>query len=133
MDQKIKIIIADDDPNIRESLKDILVEKKYLVETVKNGYELLASLKKSLSHIIILDLIMPEKDGIEIISAVKSLSPHSKVIIYTGFKRYERSIYARSVDKFLLKAGSPEILLQTISELAVSVASSNSKNSSCQK
>lgn len=117
MSKKAKIVIADDDAGIRATLTDILIEKKHTVDAVENGYELLANLKKQSPQIVILDLMMPEKDGIEVLSAIRSISPHTKIIIYTGFKKYENSIYARSADKFLLKGGSPEKLLQTIEEL----------------
>lgn len=116
--EKINIVIADDNLNIRQTLKDILIEKGYCVDVVKDGYELLDYLKKDRSaHIIILDLLMPVKDGLEIIFSIKSVSPETKIIIYTGFKKYENSVYARAADRFLLKSESPAKLLQTIREL----------------
>ena len=66
MSRKIQIVIADDNDNIRQTLKDILTEKGYCVDTVKDGYELLSFLKQNPSDIIILDLMMPEKGGIEV-------------------------------------------------------------------
>lgn len=117
MKKKIKILIADDNPKIRSTLKDILTEKEYAACAVKNGYELLSNLKGELPQVIILDLVMPEKDGIDILSTIKSVLPTTKIIIYTGFKKYQNSIYASMADKFLLKADNPENLLQAISEL----------------
>ena len=63
MSRKIQIVIADDNDLIRQTLKDILTEKGYFVDTVKDGYELLSFLKQNPSDIIILDLMMPEKGG----------------------------------------------------------------------
>lgn len=114
---KIKVLIADDNPGIRSTLKDILTDKEYAVSTVKNGYELLSSLKGEPPRVIILDLIMPEKSGIEVLSAIKSVLPGTKIIIYTGFKKYQNSIYAGMADRFLLKGENPENLLKAISEL----------------
>lgn len=118
MQGKIKIIIADDNPNIRQTLKDILMEKGYSVETVKNGYELLAYLKEKSPHIVVLDLIMPGKDGIAIFATIKCISPNAKIIIYTGFQKYKNSVYARKADRFLLKSGNPKMLVQSIADLA---------------
>ena len=115
--KKTQVLIADDNPNIRQTLTDILVERGYAVESVSDGYELLSRLKKSSPDVLILDLIMPQKDGIEVFSAVKGISPATKIIIYTGFQRYESSLYARSADKFLLKSDSPEKLLEAIEEM----------------
>ncbi len=117
MKDKIKIVIADDNSAIRQTLKDILTEEGYLVGEVKNGYELLVYLKEQSPQIIILDLMMPEKDGLEVFSAVKCIIPDVKVIIYTGFQKYEKSIYTELADKFLLKSDNPEKLLQAIVEL----------------
>src|SRR3989338_1518491 len=113
-----KILIADDNIDIREMLKDVLAEKGYMVETVENGYELLGYLKKkSPPNVIILDLMMPEKNGIEVLSAVKELSPDTRIIIYTGFQRCKDPNYANIVDRFLIKSEKIEILLQAIEEL----------------
>lgn len=117
MQKKIRIFIADDNPLIRTTVKDILEQKGYIVETIKDGYELLATLKNKVPDVIILDLIMPEKNGLEILSTIKTVSPNIKVIIYTGFKKYSNSIYARSADKFLLKGDSPQKLLNAIKDL----------------
>jgi CheY-like chemotaxis protein len=117
MSQKTRILIADDNPNIRQTLGDILSERGYAVDTVKDGYELLSYLRGRSPDVLILDLIMPQKDGIEVFSAVKGLSPNTKIIIYTAFQRYEYSLYAQTADKFLLKSESPDKLLEAIAEV----------------
>ena len=117
-EKEIIIVIADDNPGIRETLKDILLEQGYRIITVNDGYELLALLKRISPSIVILDLMMPEKDGTDIIFSIKSISPETKIIIYTGFQKYENSVYAGTADGFILKGGSPEKLLQVIEKLS---------------
>ena len=114
---KTKIVIADDNHLIRLTWKDILTEKGYLVEIFKNGYEVLGYLKEKTADIIILDLTMPGKSGFDIFSSIKSISPNTKIIIYTGAQTYEDSVYNKAADRFLLKGGSPEEMLQAIKEL----------------
>ena len=111
------ILVADDNPNIRQTLKDILTERGYSVETVCDGYELLGYLRKKTPEVLILDLIMPQKDGIEAFSAIRRVAPETKIIIYTAFQKYEYSLYAQNADKFLLKSESPERLLEAIADL----------------
>jgi len=118
MPSSIKILIADDNSSIREGLKDILSEKDYLTETASNGYELLENIRKQKPHIIILDLMMPEKDGVEILPAIKCVVPDVKIIIYTAFSRYENSVYVEMADKFLLKTDSPEDIIKVIDGFA---------------
>jgi len=115
--KKIKIVIADDNPGICQTLKDILTEKEYLVDTVRNGYELVTYLRENNPKIVILDLMMPEKDGTEVFNIIRTIQQNIKIIIYTGFQRYENSFYARSAEKFLLKDANPEKLLEAIEEL----------------
>lgn len=117
MEDKINIVIADDNANIRSTLKDILTEKGYIVDTVDNGYELLSYLRNNSPQIVILDLVMPGKDGVEIFYSLKTIRPEIKIIIYTGFHNYAGSLYARNADKFILKNEPPEKLLNAIEEL----------------
>ncbi len=119
MRKKTEIVIADDDADICRTLKDLLIEKEYLVEAVKNGYELLSYLKKKYADIIILDLMMPEKDGVEIISAVKDIAPYARIVIYTGFSKYSGFPFVELADRFLLKNENPEKLLLALEELSL--------------
>lgn len=115
--KQLRIVIADDNAHMRSTLKDILEANGYTVDTVKDGYDLLAYLKKNEPNIIILDLMMPEKNGIEVFDCLKCLWPKAKVIIYTGFNRYEDSSFAQIADKFILKSTPPQQLLEAIKDL----------------
>ncbi|OGX23162.1 MAG: hypothetical protein A3J51_05105 [Omnitrophica WOR_2 bacterium RIFCSPHIGHO2_02_FULL_45_21] len=115
--KKKAIVIADDNANIRLTLKDILTDSGYVIDTVKDGYELVAYLKKSQPQLVILDLIMPEKDGIEVFDCLKCLQPETKVIIYTAYQKYTDSLYARRADRFVLKNSPVQELLEAIKDL----------------
>lgn len=116
-EEKVKIVVADDNPGIRQTFNDLLAEEGYLVETVNNGYQLLDYLRNDSADVVILDLMMPEKDGLETISALRSIAPDTKVIVYTAFGRYENSLYAKEADLFMLKTESPDAVLSSIKEL----------------
>lgn len=113
---KIKVLIADDNLDMRTSLQDILTHKGYVVDSVKDGYELWAYFKIKKADIIILDLMMPGRDGVEMLSPIKCISPGTKVIIYTAFQRYE-NLLCKEADKFLLKTAGPHKLCEAIEEL----------------
>lgn len=112
-----KIVIVDDDVKICQTLQSILIEQGYEVEIVKDVYELIEYLKKEAYYLVILDLVMPEKDGMYVLSAIRCISPKAKLIIYTSSERSDNSIYAYSVDRFLLKSSPVEMLLESIREL----------------
>lgn len=118
MQEKRKVVIADDNKEICELITDILAESGFEVDSVHNGYELLAYLEERTPAVIILDLMMPEKDGMSIINTLKQVSPYSRIIIYTGYREYGNSVYARSVDRFLVKGEKIEGLVEAVKELS---------------
>ena len=118
MAQDKKIVIADDNIEICELVSEILRGTGYDVDQVHTGYELLAYLEKNTPKVIILDLMMPEKDGLSIITSIKELSPYSRIIIYTGYHEFEKSVYARSVDSFLVKGATIDKLIEVVEELS---------------
>jgi DNA-binding response OmpR family regulator len=112
------VIIADDNPQIREILTDTLVDMGYKADSVGDGYELLAYLESNNPSVIILDMMMPEKSGASIFDTIKQMSPFSRIIIYTGHVEYSTSIYARRADRFLVKGANLDELLEAVKELA---------------
>ncbi len=118
MKQSRKVLIADDNRELCTLLTDILEGVGYDVDTVYDGYELLAYLENNTPMVIILDLMMPEKDGMSILSTIRQVSPYSRIVIYTGYQEYENSVYARTADRFLLKGGDIEKLIKAIDELS---------------
>ena len=117
MQKSKKIVIADDNKELCDLIIDILEGSGYEVDSVYNGYELLTYLETNNPSVIILDLMMPEKGGLSILDTLKQVSPYSRVIIYTGYHEYENSIYARAADRFLVKDGRVEDLINAVKEL----------------
>ncbi len=101
-----------------ELITDILADAGFKVDAVHNGYQLLTYLETNNPSVIILDLMMPEKDGISIFDTVKQVSPYARVIIYTGHQEYQHSVYARSADRFVVKGQSIKELINAVEELA---------------
>ena len=66
-----KILVVDDDPDMRETLEMILESANYTVVTACDGEECLAQLKKEQPDLLILDLLMPRMDGFEVCKALK--------------------------------------------------------------
>jgi DNA-binding NtrC family response regulator len=115
---KKRIVIAEDNLDLCDLLSTILTDEGYKVDFVHDGFALVAFLKENQDiEVIILDLIMPEKGGTSIFDTIRSISPASKIIIYTGYTSYKHSVYAREADAFIDKAESPEHLIDTIRKL----------------
>ena len=63
----IKILLVDDEPDVIEIIKFNLDQEGYQVKTATNGSEAVKKAKKTFPHLIIMDVMMPEMDGIEML------------------------------------------------------------------
>jgi CheY-like chemotaxis protein len=80
-----RILVADDEPNIREALGEYLREDGFLnIDLAENGRRAAETFDAGGHDVVIVDILMPEKDGIEVLKEVKTKSPNSQVIIITG-------------------------------------------------
>ncbi len=85
MEDKINILIVDDEPAMRDGLADVLEEKGYEVSTAKNGYEALERAKTIPFDLIIADLRMPGLDGLEMIESLRKINPNTVTIAMTAY------------------------------------------------
>lgn len=69
--QQARILVVDDDPDILEAVKTVLESRDYAVATAKNGEEGLEMIRKSKPDLLILDLLMPKKDGFAVCRELK--------------------------------------------------------------
>ena len=81
MNSKYKILLVDDEPDILEFLSYNLKKEGYIVFTASNGKEALAVAKVENPHLIILDVMMPDMDGIETCREIRAIPELKNVII----------------------------------------------------
>jgi nitrogen regulation protein NR(I) len=93
------ILIVDDDKSIRYSLKRMM-EGNYSVLTAQNGEEALNQAKEKLPDLVIMDIKMPGRSGIEVLKEIKSIDPKSLVIIMTAYGTTETAIEAMKYGAF---------------------------------
>jgi len=98
MNEKMKpILIVEDEAVMRESLRDWLTESGYQVETVEEGEEALKTIAEQDFGIVILDLRLPGKDGIEVLRKAKAQKPQLKGIIITAYPSIESAVEAMKI------------------------------------
>jgi len=86
------ILIVDDEESIRKSLKDILGDEGYEVVTAASGREALDVLAEAQPQLALLDIAMPEMDGIETLRRFKETRPEMQVIMITGHGTIETAV-----------------------------------------
>ena len=84
-DIRARILVADDEYNIREGLKEGLERENYVVDTAEDGGEALERIRDEKYHAGIFDLKMPRIDGLTLLKKVKQVSPETGVILVTAF------------------------------------------------
>lgn len=98
--KKQKILIIDDDPNIRKTLSDILRGKGYEPLAAKDGAEAQALLAKKAINLVLIDLGLPDIPGLEILTGINSRHPSIQAIILTGQASLDSAIEATNKGAF---------------------------------
>lgn len=93
-----RILIIDDDAQIRNMLSRMLAQKGYEVGVAEDGAQGLASFREQPYDLVLTDLIMPEKEGIEMIIELKSEFPNVKIIAMSGGARMGPEAYLQLAD-----------------------------------
>jgi DNA-binding NarL/FixJ family response regulator len=118
---KVKVVIADDHRLFVEGLVSILKTVDFidLVGTFSNGNDLLNEISKLAPHILLLDLDMPGKDGVEVIKKLKIRHPEIKIIVISMHMEpgYVRPVLNLGINAYLLKETSKEELLFAIEKV----------------
>ena len=118
MDNKIKILIADDQELIRQSLQIILSNEPdfTVTENAANGLEVIRSVRRERPDVILMDIRMPEMDGVVCTQIIKENYPDIKIIILTTFDddEYVFNALKFGASGYLLKGISIEELTKAI-------------------
>src|SRR5438270_7604555 len=94
------ILVADDDASIRSLLKQLLADDGYSVLEAATGTEVVDNVKSQNLDLVIMDVRMPELDGIDAIQKVKTSSPGTAVLIMTAFGSSNAAIKAMELGAF---------------------------------
>ena len=105
------ILIVDDDPGLRESFRLILEDDYELVEAA-DGRQALEIVRSSEVDLVLLDIRLPEMDGIEVLERIKTLDDQVEVVLGTAVKTVRTAVAAMKLGAF---ATSPSRSRKTIS------------------
>jgi two-component system chemotaxis response regulator CheY len=94
------ILIVDDDEQIRLYLRTILAENGYEVLEAHNGKEALTRYRKNRPDGVILDIIMPEMEGVETIRKLKKIDPRAAITVISGGGKAAPEYYLHMVSSF---------------------------------
>lgn len=126
MSAQPKVLVVDDDPDILDAITTILSTQPYSIDTARDGIECVDKVRANVPDLIVLDLLMPNKDGFAVVRELRDNPRYEKVpiLILTSVRedasrrRYELETgLAMDVQDYLEKPVSPADLLERVSNL----------------
>jgi DNA-binding NtrC family response regulator len=111
-DLSANILVIDDDKVMRDACQQILTRQGYRVELAASARQGLALLEKASFDAILLDLVMPDLDGLETLKKIRAIDPESEVIIITGYGTIQSAVESIKAGAFhfLSKPFTPDDL-----------------------
>ena len=100
MDKKERILVADDEEIMRDVLTDLLSSESYKVDLAENGSQTLKQIQSREYGLVLLDLMLPDLDGLQVLEELKTLENSPEVIILTAFASIEKAIKATKLGAF---------------------------------
>lgn len=117
--EKRAVLIVDDEPVILNMFKDIFLTKGYVVHTALGGREGLAEFASHHFDVVLLDILMPDMNGLEVLQEMKKMQPSAKIVMITGFSldAHREQATRDGASLFLNKPIDPAALLSAVDNL----------------
>jgi DNA-binding NtrC family response regulator len=118
MGETARILVVDDDEDIRKVLTTILGDEGYIVESVGTAKEAIAKTGKKFYNLALIDVRLPDMEGIELLTRMKDTTPKMRKIIITGYPTLQNAVEAvnRGADAYIIKPFDMKKTLRTIRE-----------------
>ncbi|MEF9475608.1 MAG: response regulator [Candidatus Mariimomonas ferrooxydans] len=114
-----KILVIDDEKIVRISCERTLATEGYEVTSASSANEALELFKKNSFDLILLDIKMPDMDGIEVLKKIKEARPGTNVIMITGYSTVDTAVKTLKLGaiNYLEKPFTPDTLLAAVKEV----------------
>jgi DNA-binding response OmpR family regulator len=111
---KNKVLIIDDDFSIREFYKTFFVENGFDVITAEDGIVGLEYFKEQKPDIILLDISMPEKNGLDVLREIREIDEDIPVFLLTAYEEHKRNFASLYADEYFVKTKKPSLILERV-------------------
>ena len=116
LNNRYSILVVDDDETIRTTMKAILQDEGYIVDLAATGEGAIQKTQEKTYNVALLDIKLPDMEGIELLKLLKDSIPRTRKIMVTGYPSLQNAISAlnKNADAYLLKPVDVEKLLEVI-------------------
>ena len=117
-ENKLTILIVEDDENIRKTMSNILQHKGYKTDTAKSGKEAEQKTKANFYNLALLDIKLPDMEGTQLLAKLHKTAPKMVKIMVTGYPSLENAMEAlnQGADAYVTKPVKPAKILELIKE-----------------
>ena len=119
MDERLRILVIDDDESVRRTSAAILENEGYRVDTAENGKQAIKKSNAEPYRVALIDFRLPDMEGTELPTALRETTPKMAKIMVTGYPTVENAIESvnKHADAYFVKPVDYENLLKTIRNL----------------
>jgi len=114
---KAKILVVDDEENIRLLFREELLDEGYEVDTASNAHEADAKIGSFHPNLVTLDIKMPGIDGIEFLRLLKEKDPKTKIVICSAYGSFKQDFRTWASEAYVVKSADLNELKSTIRKL----------------
>jgi DNA-binding NtrC family response regulator len=113
-----RILIVDDDENIRKALATILEEEGYKIDSAETAKQAIEKTNKNFYNLALIDIRLPDMEGVELLTKIKETTPRMRKVIITGYPTLQNAIEAvnKGADAYIVKPFDIDEILKTIRE-----------------
>ncbi|MCD6431342.1 response regulator [Candidatus Bathyarchaeota archaeon] len=118
MGESARILVVDDDENIRKVLAKILEDEGYTVESVGTAKEAIEITKRKFYNLALIDIRLPDMEGVKLLTKIRDTTPKMRKIIITGYPTLRNAIEAvnKGADAYIVKPFDMDKALNVIKE-----------------
>jgi DNA-binding NtrC family response regulator len=118
MNRNARILAVDDDENIRKVVVAILEDEGYVVDSVGTAKEAIEKSKSKFYNLALIDIRLPDMEGIELLTKFRDTTPRMRKVIVTGYPTLQNAVDAvnKGADAYIVKPFDVKKVLMTIQE-----------------
>ncbi len=116
MAHNLRMLIVDDHPDLRKSLEQQFQAEDFITDTAENGRKAIDKIRDTHYDIILLDMMMPELDGMGVLAAMKAMNKYTNVIVLSAVDEVAKAMECvkMGAKDFIQKPYDPEELLHVV-------------------
>jgi len=114
---KKKILLVEDNEFHRELFRDHLENEGYTVEIAPDGDNAVTKVKMDQPDLVVLDLEMPNRDGIETIRTLLEDFPGMRIVIHSAYSHYKTNFITWGAQAYIMKSSNPALLINEVNKI----------------